>query len=49
VPTFLTVLPKSYKDINISIPRVPQPVTIEAKTSFGPASITLPVQFTQKK
>jgi P pilus assembly chaperone PapD len=48
VPTFLTVLPKSYKDINISIPRVPQPVTIEAKTSFGPASITLPVQFTQK-
>jgi P pilus assembly chaperone PapD len=48
VPTFLTVLPKSYKDINISIPRVAQPVTIEAKTSFGPASITLPVQFTQK-
>jgi P pilus assembly chaperone PapD len=48
VPTFLTVLPKSYKDINISIPRVAQPVTIEAKTSFGPASITLPVQYTQK-
>jgi hypothetical protein len=48
VPTFLTVLPKSYKDINISIPRVSQPVTIEAKTTFGPASITLPVQFTQK-
>jgi P pilus assembly chaperone PapD len=48
VPTFLTILPKSYKDVNISIPRVAQPVTIEAKTSFGPASITLPVQFTQK-
>jgi P pilus assembly chaperone PapD len=48
VPTFLTILPKSYKDVNISIPRVTQPVTIEAKTSFGPASITLPVQFTQK-
>jgi len=48
VPTFLTVLPKSYKDINILIPRVSQPVTIEAKTSFGPTSITLPVQFTQK-
>ena len=48
VPTFLTVLPKSYKDINISIPRVAQPVTIEAKTSFGPASITLPVQYTHK-
>ena len=48
VPTFLTILPKSYKDVNISIPRVAQPVTIEAKTSFGPASITLPVQYTQK-
>jgi P pilus assembly chaperone PapD len=48
VPTFLTILPKSYKDVNISIPRVAQPVTIEAKTSFGSASITLPVQFTQK-
>jgi P pilus assembly chaperone PapD len=48
VPTFLTILPKSYKDVNISIPRVAQPVTIEAKTSFGPASITLPVQFTKK-
>ena len=48
VPTFLTILPKSYKDVNISIPRVAQPVIIEAKTSFGPASITLPVQFTQK-
>jgi P pilus assembly chaperone PapD len=48
VPTFLTILPKSYKEVNISIPRVAQPVTIEAKTSFGPASITLPVQYTQK-
>lgn len=48
VPTFLTVLPKSYKDINVSIPRVAQPVIIEAKTSFGPTSITIPVQYTQK-
>jgi P pilus assembly chaperone PapD len=48
VPTFLTVLPKSYKDVNISIPRVAQPVVIEAKTSFGPTSITVPVQYTQK-
>jgi P pilus assembly chaperone PapD len=48
VPTFLTILPKSYKDINISIPRVAQPVVIEAKTSFGLASITVPVQVTQK-
>jgi P pilus assembly chaperone PapD len=48
VPTFLTVLPKSYKEVNISIPRVAQPVVIEAKTSFGPALITVPVQVTQK-
>ena len=48
VPTFLTILPKSYKEINISIPRVAQPIVIEAKTSFGLASITVPVQVTQK-
>jgi len=48
VPTFLTVLPKSYKDVNISIPRVAQPITIEAKTSFGPTSIQVPVQLVKK-
>jgi len=48
VPTFLTVLPKSYKDVNISIPRVAQPITIEAKTSFGLTSIQVPVQLVKK-
>jgi len=48
VPSFLTVLANSYKDINISLPRVSQPVTIEAKTSFGLSTITVPVQAASK-